>query len=229
MAALAATSDRAIGRLGLGRKAAPGGDGFRGASGATRRVVVATANRGKVAELAELLVPLGHPLVAQGELGIAPAPETGIAFIDNALAKARHAASASGLPAIADDSGLVVPALDGAPGIISARYAGDRATDAENNAKLLDDLTGVDDRSAFFYCALVYLRHAEDPVPTIATADWWGEIIDTPRGISGFGYDPHFYLPNLRKTAAELPLGEKNRLSHRGKAARLLAASLAAR
>lgn len=199
------------------------------ASGTAHRVVVATANRGKVAELAELLTPLGCHLAAQGELGIAPAAETGVAFIDNALAKARHAASASGLPAIADDSGLVVPSLGGAPGIVSARYAGEHATDAENNAKLLNELAGVDDRSAHFYCALVYLRNAHDPVPVIATADWRGEIVDTPRGTNGFGYDPHFYLPNFGKTAAELSLGEKNRLSHRGKAGRLLAASLASR
>lgn len=194
-----------------------------------QRVVVATGNQGKVRELGAALAPLGLRLVAQSDLHIAPAPEAASTFVENALAKARHAAAASGLPALADDSGLVVPALGGAPGVRSARYAGTSATDARNNAKLLAALDGVQARGAFFYCALVFLASAADPTPRIAFGQWHGEIVDKACGTSGFGYDPHFWLPTLRKTAAELTLREKNSLSHRGQACRALAAQLAER
>ena len=193
---------------------------------AVTRIVVATGNRGKVRELAAALDHLDHALVPQSELGIATAAENGLTFIENALGKARHAAAATGMPAIADDSGLVVPALGGAPGIFSAHYAGEEANDAANNAKLLRELAGVGDRTAYFYCALVYLAAAQDPAPLLATARWQGRIVDVPRGANGFGYDPHFLVPALGKTAAELTLAEKNRLSHRGQASRRLAAAL---
>ena len=191
------------------------------------QVVVATGNQGKLRELAAALAPLRLRLVTQRELGIAPAPETASTFVENALAKARHAAGASGLPAIADDSGLVVPALGGAPGVCSARYAGPNATDAQNNAKLLAALDGTPARGAFFFCALVFLASATDPTPRIAFGRWQGEIVDEPRGADGFGYDPHFHLPGLGKTAAQLTVAEKNRLSHRGQACRALAAQMA--
>ena len=193
----------------------------------SRRVVVASGNRGKLRELAAALAELDLDLISQGELGIASAPETATTFVENALAKARHAAAAAAAPAIADDSGLVVPALGGAPGIFSARYAGDGATDAANNARLLKALQDVADRAAYFYCALVYSASATDPAPVIATAQWRGIIVEAPRGANGFGYDPHFLVPALGLTAAELPLADKNRLSHRGQACRRLAALLA--
>lgn len=191
-----------------------------------RRVVVASGNAGKVRELAAALGHLGWQLVAQSELGVGSVPETASTFVENALIKARHAAAASGLAAIGDDSGLVVPALGGAPGIYSARYAGDEADDARNNAKLIEALAAAEDRSAYFFCALVHLSAADDPVPTIATARWPGSILATPRGSGGFGYDPHFFVAQLGKTAAELSMAEKNRLSHRGQACRRLAALL---
>ena len=196
------------------------------AADSTNRVVVATANQGKVRELAGALAPLDLELVTQAELGIASAPETAATFLENALGKARHAAKASGLPAIGDDSGLVVEALGGAPGVHSARYAGEPADDAANNAKLLAALAGVGERRAYFYCALVYLAAADDPTPRIATGRWNGVLVDAPRGGNGFGYDPHFFIPTLNKTAAELAVGEKNALSHRGQACRQLATLL---
>ena len=192
-----------------------------------KQVVVATANQGKLTELATALATLGLELVSQGELGIAAARETGETFVENAIGKARHAAAASGLAAIGDDSGLVVPALAGAPGVRSARYAGESASDADNNAKLLAALAGRGAQDAHFYCALVYLDSAADPAPAIATGRWHGRILAVPRGHSGFGYDPHFYVPDLGKTAAQLSVAEKNRLSHRGQACRALAALLA--
>lgn len=187
-----------------------------------KRVVVATGNAGKVRELSAALTPLALELVTQADLGVDPIPETASTFVENALAKARHAASVSGLPAIADDSGLVVNALGGAPGIRSARYAGEAATDADNNAKLLAALEDVEERTAYFTCCLVYLASEDDPAPVIATARWYGLIVDVPRGDNGFGYDPHFLVSSLGRTAAELPLAEKNRLSHRGQACRQL-------
>ena len=192
----------------------------------TRRVVVATANLGKVRELTKTLAPLGFELLIQGELGITSVPEVGLTFVENALAKARHASRESGLPAIGDDSGLVVPALGGAPGIRSARYAGEPADDQRNNAKLRQALAGHANRDAFFTCTLVYLDAADDPAPQIATARWHGTLIDVPRGHNGFGYDPLFLVAELGRTAAELGLAEKNRLSHRGRASRRLAALL---
>ena len=191
------------------------------------RVVVATGNPGKVRELTEALAGLPFELVAQGELGIEAAPETACTFLKNALGKARHAAGQSGLAAIADDSGLVVPSLGGAPGIHSARYAGADATDADNNTKLLRELGTRTPCAAYFTCCLVYIASPADPAPVVAAARWHGEIIASPRGVNGFGYDPHFLVPNLGKTSAQLPLAEKNRLSHRGQACRLLAGLLA--
>lgn len=192
----------------------------------TRRVVVATANPGKVRELTKTLAPLGFELLIQGELGITSVPEVGLTFVENALGKARHASRESGLPAIGDDSGLVVPVLGGAPGIRSARYAGEPADDQRNNAKLRQALAGHANRDAFFTCTLVYLDAADDPAPQIATARWHGTLIDAPRGHNGFGYDPLFLVAELGRTAAELGLAEKNRLSHRGRASRRLAALL---
>ena len=180
--------------------------------------VLATGNAGKLREMAALLAPIGLRLIAQGELGIAAAAETGVTFVENALQKARHASAAARLPAIADDSGLVVPALGGAPGVRSARYAGDDATDAQNNRKLIGALAGIEDRSAWFYCALVFIERPEDPAPLLATGLWRGRIIDQPRGEGGFGYDPHFLVPRLDRTSAELAPEEKNALSHRGQA-----------
>lgn len=180
--------------------------------------VLATGNAGKLQEMAALLAPIGFRLIAQGELGIAAAAETAVTFVENALQKARHASAAAGLPAIADDSGLVVPALGGAPGVRSARYAGDDATAAQNNRKLIGALAGIEDRSAWFYCALVFIEAPEDPVPLLATGLWRGRIIDQPRGEGGFGYDPHFLVPRLGRTSAELAPEEKNALSHRGQA-----------
>ena len=190
------------------------------------RVAVATANPGKVRELGAALAHLPFELVVQGDLGIASVPEPASTFVENALLKARHASREAGLPAIADDSGLVVPALGGEPGIRSARYAGEPPNDAHNNAKLMGALSGRQDRQAFFVCTLVYLDGPDDPSPHIATGRWHGTLLEAPRGRNGFGYDPLFLAAGLDKTAAELPAAEKNRLSHRGQACRALAALL---
>jgi XTP/dITP diphosphohydrolase len=187
--------------------------------------VLATSNRGKIAELAALLkeAALDLRLSTQAELGVAAPAETATTFVENALEKARHAAHATGLPAIADDSGLVVPSLGGAPGVRSARFAGEGAGDAANVAKLLDMMADPTlDRRAAFHCALVALEHPDDAAPLIATGTWRGEITRAPRGCGGFGYDPVFLDPHLGRTAAELDLAEKNRLSHRGAALRQL-------
>jgi XTP/dITP diphosphohydrolase len=190
-------------------------------------IVLASGNRGKLTELAALLAPLGIGLQSQAELGVEPAPEVGLTFVENALDKARHASRLTGLPAIADDSGLVVPALGGAPGIRSARYAGDDADDKANNAKLIGALAGAGaNPEAHYYCALVYLRHPEDPAPLIGTARWHGTILREPRGSGGFGYDPLFYLPALGCTAAEMAAVDKNRQSHRGRAVAALIEAL---
>lgn len=191
------------------------------------KVVLASGNAGKLRELSALLAPLNLMLTMQHELGVSSPPETGRTFLENALLKARHASAQTGLAAIADDSGLVVSALGGAPGVRSARYAGEDATDAANNRKLINVLAGVTQRTAHFHCTLLYLRHPDDPVPVLASGIWQGEIIDAPRGAAGFGYDPHFLVPALGKTAAELTRTEKNRLSHRGQAAGNLAKALA--
>lgn len=185
--------------------------------------VLATGNRGKVTELSTLLAEAGLNVrvTAQAELGVGPVAETGAAFVENALLKARHAARVTGLPSIADDSGLVVPALGGAPGIRSARFAGDDADDEANIAKLLALLASPSlDRGAQFHCVLVALAHPEDPAPSIAAGSWVGQIAHEPKGHHGFGYDPVFYDPALRRTAAELDRAEKNRVSHRGAALR---------
>ncbi len=192
----------------------------------TKRLVLASGNLGKLAEFSRLLQPLGFELCTQTELGISEADEPYLTFIENALAKARHVARLSGLPALADDSGICVPALAGAPGVLSARFAGEPKSDQANNAKLVAELHTHANKNAYYYCALVYLRSADDPQPVIAEGRWDGEIIDTARGQGGFGYDPHFYLPALGKTAAELDADEKNRLSHRGQALRHLVAKL---
>lgn len=189
-------------------------------------VVLASGNAGKLAELSALLAPLNVTLTTQNRLGIGEADETAATFVENALIKARHAAAASGLPAIADDSGLVVAALDGAPGVRSARYAGSPSDAVANNRKLIDALAGVPDRRAYFYCALVFMRDAQDPAPLIATATWHGRIVDDPAGSGGFGYDPHFLVDGLHQTAAELSAPLKNQISHRGKAAAALVGSI---
>ncbi len=193
------------------------------------QVVLASGNAGKLRELEALLGPLGIRLIAQGALGIEAAPETAHTFVENALEKARHASVGSGLPAIADDSGLAVDALHGAPGIYSARYAGPEQDDNANNRKLIAALAGVGDRHARFCCALVYLERPDDPAPLIATGEWRGAIVDEARGRHGFGYDPHFLVPDLSKTAAELEPKLKNSLSHRGQAAQALVAALRGR
>ena len=189
-----------------------------------RTVVLASNNAGKLEEFSSLLAPIGMELRKQSELGISEAEEPYATFVENALAKARHVAQLSGLPALADDSGVCVPALGGAPGVLSARYAGEPKSDARNNQKLIHDLSIHEDKSAYYYCVLVYLRHAQDPQPVIAEGRWDGKIIATPRGANGFGYDPHFWIPSLNKTAAELSAEEKNQLSHRGQALRALIA-----
>jgi len=189
------------------------------------RWVLATANAGKAAELATLFRESGLAidLVAQTELGVPSAPETASTFVENALLKARHAAHVTGLPAIADDSGLAVEALGGAPGVLSARYAGPAASDRANVSKLLAALSAATSgRAARFHCALVALLHADDPAPAIGTGEWSGEIAQAERGSNGFGYDPVFFDPRLGKTAAELSAAEKNRVSHRGAALRQL-------
>lgn len=189
-----------------------------------QKVVLATGNPGKVSELADLLSAFGLDIVAQTDLGVESAEEPGLTFIENAILKARHAAQITGLPAIADDSGLAVDALGGAPGIYSARYAGEDASDRQNLEKLLTALQDVpdDQRQAQFHCVLVYLRHAEDPTPLVFHGSWQGIITRAAAGEGGFGYDPIFYLPAQGKTAAELTKDEKRALSHRGKALTLL-------
>jgi len=193
-----------------------------------KRVVVASGNPGKLREIAALLAPLGIEPVAQQALGIAEAEEPHDSFRDNALAKARHASRASGLPALADDSGLCVDALGGAPGVQSAYFAGTHGTreerDARNNRKLLELL--AEDRRAHYVCVMALVRSADDPAPLLAEGRWDGEIARAPRGTNGFGYDPYFYLPALGKTAAELAPAHKNRISHRGQALARLAALL---
>lgn len=182
------------------------------------KIVLASNNAGKLRELVTLLEPLNLELVSQASLGLASAEETASTFVENALTKARHASRASSMPAIADDSGIAVDALAGEPGVYSARYAGAAATDQENNNKLIHDIANIVHPKAHYYCAIVYLAHPDDPVPLIATGRWEGEIITTPRGENGFGYDPYFLIPNLSRTAAELTAEQKNKLSHRGQA-----------
>lgn len=191
-----------------------------------KKLVLASNNAKKMKELNALLAPLGFEVIPQGQLGIPEAEEPHCTFVENALAKARHAAQASGLPALADDSGLCVAALGGAPGVYSARYAGEPKSDARNNEKLLADLAGQDDRRAHFACVLVLVRSADDPQPIIAEGEWHGTILEAQRGADGFGYDPLFYVPTHCQTAAELDGAIKNKLSHRGQAMQKLIARL---
>ncbi|KJM66346.1 non-canonical purine NTP pyrophosphatase [Pluralibacter gergoviae] len=193
-----------------------------------QKVVLATGNAGKVRELASLLNDFGLDVVAQTELNVASVEETGLTFIENAILKARHAAKVTGLPAIADDSGLAVDFLGGAPGIYSARYAGEEASDRQNLEKLLDALKDVPDaqRQAQFHCVLVYMRHAGDPTPLVCHGSWSGVITREAAGSGGFGYDPIFFVPSEGKTAAELSREEKIAISHRGRALKLLLEAL---
>ena len=193
-----------------------------------QRIVLASNNRGKLAEFNALLVNSDLELVTQASLGIDEAEETGLTFVENALLKARHAAQKSGLPALADDSGLCVDALNGAPGLYSARYAGHHGDNAANNAKLLQVLKDVpaERRSAFFICALVLLQHADDPAPLIVEGRWYGRVLEAPRGAQGFGYDPLFLPDGQTLSSAELDAASKNRLSHRGQALAQLRARL---
>jgi XTP/dITP diphosphohydrolase len=186
------------------------------------KIVLASNNAGKLKEFNALLATKGYSVHAQGEFGVPEADEPFHTFVENALQKARHAARATGLPALADDSGICVNALGGAPGVYSARYAGEPKSDARNNEKVLRDLAAHADKSAYYYCVLVYVRHADDPQPVIADGRWDGVLVEQARGEGGFGYDPHFLLPELDRTVAELAAEEKNRLSHRGQALRAL-------
>ena len=201
-----------------------------------KKIVIATNNVGKLNEIGAILAPLDIEIVAQSTLGVTEAAEPHCTFIENALAKARHASAHAGLPALADDSGICVDALNGAPGVHSARFAGESADaaggragqDARNNQKLLEALARETNRSAHYYCVIVLTRRADDPQPIVCEAEWHGEIVKTPRGSGGFGYDPLFLIPALKKTGAELEPDEKNRISHRGQALAALAERLLA-
>jgi XTP/dITP diphosphohydrolase len=198
-------------------------------SAGTKSLVVATGNRGKLAELGNLLEGLPVRVLGQQSLGVEPVEETGLTFIENAILKARHACAETGLPALADDSGLAVSALGGAPGIRSARFAGDAAGDADNIALLLERMRGCAGpagRSAAFVCAIVFLRHERDPVPLLGFGEWHGQILEAPSGTGGFGYDPVFFVPEHGCSAAELPAGVKNGISHRARAMAAIAAAL---
>lgn len=186
------------------------------------KLVLASGNAGKLKELSSLLAPLGIEVLPQSAFNVSEAEEPHPSFVENAIAKARHAARATGLPALADDSGLCVDVLGGAPGVLSTRFAGEPKSDARNNALLLERLADEPKRGARFYCALALVRHADDPQPIIACGEWRGEILETPRGQGGFGYDPLFLVPDLDQTAAEIDHSLKNVLSHRGKAMRQL-------
>ncbi len=194
-----------------------------------QKLILASNNAGKVREFQELLAPFHFQVISQGELGIPAAEEPHLTFVENALAKARHASAASGLPALADDSGICAHALGGAPGVHSARYAGIDSDNAANNQKLITALQGKVDRGAHYVCALVMVNSAHDPEPLIVQTRWYGQIVDEAQGSHGFGYDPHFFLPELGNTAAELEPSEKNLISHRGQALRELIAQLQSR
>jgi XTP/dITP diphosphohydrolase len=192
----------------------------------TQRLILASNNKGKLKEFNQLLSTVGFDVHAQGEYNVPEADEPFHTFVENALQKARHAARLTGLPALADDSGVCVNALGGAPGVYSARFAGEPKSDARNNEKMIAELAKHEDKSAYYYCVLVLVRHADDPQPIIADGRWNGVMIDTPRGDGGFGYDPYFFIPALGKCAAELAPEEKNALSHRGQALRALVEKL---
>lgn len=183
-----------------------------------QNIVLASGNKGKIIEIAAVLQQLPITLLPQTQFGVTDVEETGLSFVENALLKARNAAKATGLPAIADDSGLVVDALKGEPGIYSARYAGQPVDMTANMHKLLQALQHITQRQARFHCVIVYLKHAADPMPLICQGTWEGSILAAPAGIGGFGYDPIFYVPTHNCSAAELSLAEKNRISHRGQA-----------
>jgi XTP/dITP diphosphohydrolase len=182
------------------------------------KLVLASNNAGKLREFSALLAPLGVTVIPQGQLNVPECPEPHYTFLENALEKARHASHVTGLPALADDSGICVEALGGKPGVLSARYAGEPQSDERNNAKLIEKLQGKDNRRAWYYCVLVLVRHADDPQPLVADGMWLGEVQDTAAGEGGFGYDPYFYLPEFGCTVAQLAAEDKNRVSHRGKA-----------
>jgi XTP/dITP diphosphohydrolase len=186
------------------------------------KLILASNNPGKLREFDALLAPLGWKILPQQAFGLPECEEPHPGFVENALVKARHAATLTGLPALADDSGLCVHALGGAPGVHSARYAGEPKSDRRNNERLMAELAGKTDRRAHYVCVLSFVRHADDPQPIIAEGEWHGEIVDSPRGEGGFGYDPHFFLPEDGLTVAELDAAEKNRRSHRGQALALL-------
>lgn len=188
----------------------------------SQTIVLATGNKGKLAELSSLLAPKGYQVVPQSDYVITSVEETGLTFVENALLKARNVCRLTGQPAMADDSGLSVHALAGAPGLYSARYAGEDATDQDNIDQLLADMANKDHRLATFHCVLVYLRHEKDPAPIIAHGQWHGQILRDARGEGGFGYDPVFFDPQLGKAAAELSREEKAAVSHRGRALRQL-------
>ncbi|PTQ88631.1 RdgB/HAM1 family non-canonical purine NTP pyrophosphatase [Nitrosomonas ureae] len=183
-----------------------------------KQLVIASNNQGKLREISALLKPLTITVVPQSDFDVSEVDEPYGTFVENALTKARHASRCSGLPALADDSGICVQALNGAPGVNSARFAGEPKSDARNNQKLIETLKQQIDRRAYYYCIIVLLRHADDPQPIIVDGSWHGEIIDQPRGEGGFGYDPYFYLSEFGKTSAELTAEQKNRISHRGRA-----------
>ena len=191
-----------------------------------QKLVIASNNAGKIAEISTLLAPLAIEVVSQSAFNVSEIAEPFVTFVENALAKARHASRCSGLPALGDDSGICVAALNGAPGVHSARYAGEPKSDARNNLKLIESLQNQTDRRAFYYCVIVLVRHADDPQPIIVDGSWHGEVIAQPRGTGGFGYDPYFFLPELDKTAAELTAEQKNQISHRGQALAKLVAIL---
>jgi XTP/dITP diphosphohydrolase len=192
------------------------------------KVVLATGNKGKVKELARMLSGLGIEVLPQSEFKVSEVAETGSTFVENAIIKARHAAKETGLPAIADDSGLAVEALGGAPGVYSARYSGEQATDQNNIIKLLDTMTDIpkDKRQAKFLCVLVFMRHADDPTPIICQGEWFGDITSEQHGENGFGYDPVFWVNEQNCSSAQLSPEQKNALSHRGKALKLLLSQL---
>ena len=194
-----------------------------------QKLVLASNNAGKVKEFQALLAPLNFQVIPQGELGIPSAEEPHCTFIENALAKARHASALSGMPALADDSGICAHALNGKPGVLSARFAGDQGDDAANNQKLIQELKDKADRGAHYVCALVFVNSADDPEPLIVQTRWYGKIIDKASGSNGFGYDPHFFLADQNCTAAELEPTQKNLMSHRGQALRELITQLKAR
>jgi XTP/dITP diphosphohydrolase len=183
-----------------------------------KKLVIASNNPGKLREIGQILAPHGVEVIPQSAFNVPEAEEPHASFVENALAKARHAARLSGLPALADDSGICADALGGAPGVVSAHYAGEPRSDARNNSKLLEMLEAEDNRRAHYYCVMVLMRRGDDPQPLLAEGDWRGEILRQPRGTGGFGYDPLFLDPMLGKTGAELSPQEKNRVSHRGKA-----------